>query len=177
MTIPGGLISLMMGAISLTKFETGWTFVGTGSVDTSAGTVSWTTPGNITASDDSDAVANTGGATTFWLKGTNLGFAIPAGAIIDGIEFRVEGAYTAVAPTTIKVSIVKSDASIGSEDKGGVSPLTTSDALYTYGGAVDLWSETWSASDINDVDFGVVIAFVGGLPTIDAFEMNVHYKA
>jgi hypothetical protein len=60
------------------------------------------------------------------------------------------------------VKIVKSDGSIGSTNKGGSNLIPSSDTYITYGGSSDLWSETWSASDINDSDFGVVYSVSGG---------------
>ena len=58
------------------------------------------------------------------------------------------------------VKIVKADASFGSEDKGTGS-ITTSQASYNFGGSSDLWSETWTAANINDSDFGVAVSFIG----------------
>jgi hypothetical protein len=66
--------------------------------------------------------------------------------------------YYTVVDNAIK--IVKSDGSIGSTNKAdtetrwGIGVDTT---IY-YGDSTDLWGETWSASDINDSDFGVVIS-------------------
>jgi len=56
------------------------------------------------------------------------------------------------------VKIVKSDGSIGSEDKASVSAWPSSDAYSSYGGVADLWSEEWTAEDINNANFGVVIS-------------------
>lgn len=56
------------------------------------------------------------------------------------------------------VSIVKSNGTIGSENKAIAGNWPTSDTYSSYGSSSDLWSETWSYSDINDVDFGVVIS-------------------
>lgn len=64
------------------------------------------------------------------------------------------------------VKIVKSDASIGAENKGDtVNAWSSTEAYYSYGGAADLWSEAWTPADINDVDFGVVLSIYGGFGT------------
>ena len=55
------------------------------------------------------------------------------------------------------VKIVKSDGSIGTENKASEDPLTSTEKYLQFGGGADLWSETWTAEDINDADFGVVI--------------------
>ena len=58
-----------------------------------------------------------------------------------------------------RVSIVKADNSIGSDNKFDEDmQWPTSDAYSTYGGATDLWWETWTPDSINDADFGVVIS-------------------
>ncbi len=59
--------------------------------------------------------------------------------------------------TTIK--IVKSDASLGGEDKGTDANLPAADAYRVYGDATDLWSESWSDTDINNANFGVVASY------------------
>jgi hypothetical protein len=56
------------------------------------------------------------------------------------------------------IKIVKADGSIGSSDKSTNATLPSSDTYVFYGGSSDLWGETWSVSDINDTDFGVVIS-------------------
>ncbi len=55
------------------------------------------------------------------------------------------------------VKIVKSDGSIGLTNKASVIAWTDTLGYFSYGGASDLWGETWSPSDINDADFGVVL--------------------
>ena len=57
------------------------------------------------------------------------------------------------------VKIVKSDGSFGTEDKANkTTRWPSSDTYFSYGGATDLWSETWTPSDINSSNFGVAIA-------------------
>ncbi len=58
-----------------------------------------------------------------------------------------------------EIKIVKADGSIGSTNKAslGVWGQTANPGYTSYGGAADLWGETWTAADINDADFGVVL--------------------
>ena len=63
------------------------------------------------------------------------------------------------APDDTTIKIVKSDDSYGSEDKGTDTALTTSDAIQTYGANNDLWSETWTAADINHANFGIGLSY------------------
>ena len=57
----------------------------------------------------------------------------------------------------VKVSLINSDGSYGSENKQLVAawPIAAN-TYYEYGGTTDLWSETITPNNINDVDFGVV---------------------
>ena len=58
------------------------------------------------------------------------------------------------------VKIIKADGTIGATNKATGS-LTTTDSYYSFGGAADLWGEAWESTDINDVDFGIVVSFTG----------------
>lgn len=53
---------------------------GTLADDAAVGTVAWSNPSNAASSNDSYATASGAGGTTHYLKATNFGFAIPAGA-------------------------------------------------------------------------------------------------
>ena len=54
------------------------------------GSVAWTSPGNAISSDNNYASASVDGTTTNYLRCLNYGFAVPAGATINGIEVNVE---------------------------------------------------------------------------------------
>ena len=64
--------------------------------------------------------------------------------------------YTSVES---EVKIVKSDGSIGTTNQASLAVWgQIANPGYTvYGSAYDLWGETWTATDINDPDFGVVL--------------------
>ena len=84
-----------------------------------------------------------------------------------------------------EVKIVKSDASIGTENKAIATNWTTSEAFFSYGGASDLWSETWNDTDINDVDFGAVLSVkneesfpdLSSTPFVDHIRITVNFTA
>ena len=57
------------------------------------------------------------------------------------------------------IRIVKSDGTIGTTNKSTGAYLGGVDTYHSYGSSSDLWGETWSNTDINDVDFGMVFAF------------------
>ena len=119
---------------------------------------------------------------THYLKATNFGFSIPSGATINGIKVEIErlaGGANYVYDEEVK--IVKSDGNIGTENKADTVTdwPWEADAYATYGGPEDLWSETWSPSDINDVDFGVVLSAEITEPTtfarVDHIRITVYY--
>ena len=58
--------------------------------DASFGTVAWTLPGNAAVSDNMYAAVTPLGNPSQYLRASGFGFAIPAGAVIDGIVVDVE---------------------------------------------------------------------------------------
>lgn len=151
--------------------------------DSGVGTVTWTDPGNAAASDDSRAVCSMGtSAVGHYLKATNFGFAIPAGATIDGIVVEIEKSWTNGQGGVLdnRVRIVKGGA-IGSTDRSDVNAWNSTDGYTTYGTSSDLWGETWTATDINASDFGVALSPLNNSGTkpavgeIDHIRITVHY--
>jgi hypothetical protein len=174
----------MMGK-PLEDFSTGWTFVGTGSEEALGGTVPWFTGlTRLVADDDSYVVGDylNPSSVGYALKGTNLGFSIPAGAIIRGIEVRhrsLKGGTGTISTT--RVSIIKGG-TVGSYNDEAGTFLGTTETLYTHGSSTELWGETWSPSDINASDFGFACQHTGTgadnvWARVDSYEINVHYQA
>lgn len=170
-------------ASSSTKYPT------TGTNDTGVGTVAWSNPGNITLDDGSRATySNSGGSpvTTNYLKGTNYGFSIPVNATILGIEVGIDRASNQYEGDVVdsRVSIVKANGSIGTTNKASASVWPkTADEYASYGGAADLWGETWTPADINDADFGAVLSATVGpassiltLARVDTIRITVFYS-
>lgn len=91
-----------------------------------------------------------------WTNPGNITLADGSYATVSGSDFG------AVSDNT--VSIVKSNGSIGTTNKAVAGSWSSSDTIVSYGGSNDLWGETWTASDINDMDFGAVLSvnLVGG---------------
>lgn len=131
--------------------------VGTGADDAGIGTLAWNSPGNITASDSSYATASPGGAsaTTHYLKGTNCGFSIPAGATINGILVEINrhgSGSTAVQDNSVILTLASS------QDKAAGGNWPTSDTRASYGGSSDLWGTSPTPTDINASTFGAKIS-------------------
>jgi hypothetical protein len=148
-------------------------FPGTGADDATVGTIAWTNPGNITALDASTADATLSfGQTSHYLKATNFGFAIPAGATITGVL--VTHLLGSLGSTIVKNSIklVKGGVISGSEG--------TTNSSTSFGGATDMWGLSLTSADINAANFGVVYSGFGryvGSSTLklDAVTITVYY--
>ncbi|MFA5932253.1 MAG: dockerin type I domain-containing protein [Candidatus Paceibacterota bacterium] len=130
-----------------------------GTDDSSVGTISWSNPGNIISSNNSNATASLNdNQISHYLKATNFGFAIPSGATINGITVEVEKkSASASRIKDYRVRIIKGG-TISVTDKSNANWWGTSDAYTTYGSISDLWGETWTPSDINNTNFGLALS-------------------
>lgn len=128
-------------------------------------TASWSNPGNVVASDDSNATFNAGDIPlrTKWY---NFGFAIPPGATILGIETKVEGKWTANPASLnprININMYKDVVVDGTANLTGTASrshpqsgsMTNADVVYTRGGYGELWGTTWTPAEINATNFGL----------------------
>lgn len=131
------------------------------------GTVSWSSPSNATASDNSRASAasipaNLGNSQ--WLYARNFGFTvgeIPDGSVITGISVTVEGQRDKASILLANVRLVPASGTIpSSPNRQNTTPWGTSDNTYAVppGSTTDTWGVSWSAADIRDADFGVAIS-------------------
>jgi hypothetical protein len=80
------------------------------------------------------------------------------------------------------IKIVKANGTFGTENKADTATnWPTTDTYASYGGSSDLWSETWTPADINDVDFGVALSVVqagddyGVTASVDHIRITVYY--
>jgi hypothetical protein len=157
---------------------------GTAADDATVGTISWTNPNNAKVSDGSFATQATTG-TSHYLKLTNFGFALAPDATPVGIYaeiLRKRGGDTAGTAKDSAVRIVKPNGSFGTTNKADTSTNWPTTAAYaSYGGPADLWSETWSYTDINDEDFGLVLSAANTpadgpcVPSVDHARITVYY--
>ncbi|HLC83772.1 MAG TPA: hypothetical protein VJI69_08070, partial [Bacteroidia bacterium] len=130
-------------------------------------TVGYLPATNVTASDNVYATAthcDCCDQNTQCLTVSDFGFAIPVGAVIDGIVLEVEKRRNAGGSSGIVedngLQIMKGGLLVGpNKSQYGVDwPLT--DTYVTYGSSTDLWGTTWTAADINASNFGVSLASI-----------------
>ncbi len=114
----------------------------------------WSNPTRVQVSDSSFATCLlTIGTFSDDLKATGFGFAIPAGATINGILLEINYKDNTGATTEANVRLLKAGTAAGSDKNLGATFGTTA-ATVSYGGSADLWGTTWATSDINDANFG-----------------------
>ncbi len=162
--------------------DTGFVFPGTTDAGRGAGSPDWVNPDNIKADNDTDATWTEGASVSPGLAATNFDFSvIPAGATIDGVEVRVDDYRNDTqAMTWNNLRLILADDSDGSVSKhGDILGLTTTDQTDEAGGSTDLWSETISRADVQDVDWGFFVKVdfegVGATVEIDSLQMKVYY--
>ena len=155
---------------------------GTGVNTTGIGTISWTNPVNSTAADGISATAViTPNAITNYLKGTNYGFTIPTGVIIDGIEVIINRKTSANNGSRVTkddvVSLLKAGVIVGN-NKATVTSYPTTLTAVTYGSSTDKWGSTWTSADINASNFGAVLAVTANnnlTASVDYIQIKVYY--
>lgn len=162
---------LFLGWSLVRADDTGAVSPGTLADNNAVGTATWSDPSNAASSNNSYASLAIDGTTSHYLKATNFDFsAVPDGATIDGILVEIERHMSGADITDSAVRIVKADGTVGTTNKAsGTGWVTTLNTYYSYGGASDVWGETWTASDIKDADFGVVLSVVSVIDFSNAF--------
>ncbi|MBK9338507.1 MAG: PKD domain-containing protein [Lewinellaceae bacterium] len=143
----------------------GPSFAGTGTNVTGVGTVAWTNPGNIVSDNGSSATASRGTdgtVTTNYLQGTNLGFTIPSGATINGIQVSMNR-FASVSSGSDNVQdnivrLIKAGTVTGDNKAVAGNWATATGTVVSYGGASDLWGTTWTPAQINASNFGAALS-------------------
>ncbi len=150
------------------------------------GTVSWSSPHNALANGGGSATASlNGGEASNYLSITNFGsnLNIPTGATILGIQVGVtRNASNSNSIIDNSVRLIKSDGTtLSALDRANtVTRWSTTPTNIIYGNSTNLWGESWTASDINDPDFGIVFSVknLSSLPrtaNIDYISVSVTY--
>jgi MSHA biogenesis protein MshQ len=150
---------------------------------TGIGTQAWGTLTGPLASDNAYATASVNdNQTTNYLQCTGYGFAIPAGATINGITVNVERRTSGNPVRDAAMRLVRAGA-IETTDRSTATNYTTADVIEAHGGMADLWGASWTAADINNASFGAALASIkagtaGGARTVrvDHMSISVNYS-
>lgn len=100
-------------------------------------------------------------ANTNCLRLTNFGFSIPAGAIITGILVEIEKRSDPGSQIEDNgLRLLQNGNEIGSNLANYGIAWPSSDTYLSYGGCSNLWGASWTATDINAANFGLVFASI-----------------
>lgn len=190
------LAAAVTGTDSFTKgliIASGPNFAGTGAnvAFPVAGDFDWDNPSNITADDSSYASINALYANqnliSNYLRASNFGFSIPSNATINGIVVGINRTSGATGSPgnggyDRAVRLVNASGSVVGDDKAIINTVwPTTFTTQSYGGSSDMWGTSLTANDINDSDFGVVLAAEfqsaegDGVTQVDFISVTVYY--
>jgi hypothetical protein len=106
-------------------------------------------------------------AYTNYLTVTDLNAFIPSSATIDGITVSVErkNSFSGILDTLdintdavfLMYDVAGTATTIGTK-KTNATLWTSSDVTETFGGSADLWGRAWTATEINNANFGVALS-------------------
>lgn len=153
-----------------------------GANSTAIGTVAWLNPGNIVTAGSPYATAATNASISNYLVGSTYGFNIPAGSVIGGIQVSINRMGSSVASGNgvfdSSVRLLKAGTAVGS-NLAVAGNYPTSLTVANYGGASNLWGTTWTATEINNANFGVALAVtstVSRTASVDYIRVTVTYS-
>lgn len=159
-----GLIRIDVVELKLFWAEAFIGSTGTGTTDNLA-TTHWTSPGNISASDNTRTqmtASSTAGNNDFLLvKG--FGLEVPRNYVINGIIVQVERLRRGGTSGEIRdntVQLLKAGTRVGRNYAATSTNWGTSDTTVSYGETNDRWGVGWLPSDVNNANFGVAIRVV-----------------
>ena len=149
------------------------------------GTLAWTISSGPEATMFVYGTSSPSTATTKYALFTNFGFQIPSGATIAGIQavVRRSGSSGSLAVTDASILLIKAGTiqSVGDHSTGATWAAYPG-GTQPYGGPNDLWSGTWTPSDINNSGFGLAVeanvsisVYGGGSPQIADVQIFVSY--
>lgn len=146
--------------------------------------VAWSNVSNALSSNDSYATATLliTDSQTEYLAFSQFGFSIPAGSTINGIQVDIEAKQASGAEFgQIGGVAVTKDGVVSSATSFDGTVLGTSDAYESFGGATELWGETYTVAQVNASSFGVLFAGlnngVAAVLSLDHVRMTVYYTA
>ncbi|RYY85003.1 MAG: hypothetical protein EOO15_18085, partial [Chitinophagaceae bacterium] len=140
----------------------------TSAVNSGTGTA-WGSPANVLTDNNASATlaGNTSNTVTSQpLLATNFAFAIPANAIVHGIQASISRSrnnptFSSGEARDTSLRLLKAGTATGSNYALTGNNWTTTETVVNYGGSTDLWGTTWTAADVNASNFG--LAFVANI--------------
>jgi len=117
--------------------------------------------------------------TAEYLIAKNFGFSIPSNATINGITAEIQRRESSTNDNCFDSHVYLTkigDTAVGS-NKQNAGEWPTSFAYATYGSSSDLWGSSWTYSEVNSSNFGLMINLSGGVSycLIDHIRITVTY--
>ncbi len=104
---------------------------------------------------------------------------LPGGAVVQGIEVRLDGKADSVTGAPFFCVQLSADGGVTWTTGKASAPLGTSEATYLLGGSSDAWGRTWSASQLSNASFRVLITSVASITdrdfSLDYAAVKVYY--
>lgn len=149
---------------------------GTGENNAGIGVTAWTSPGNITADDATDASCNAG-ASSQYLVARNFGFTVPGNARILGVQVIIEAAESSAGTESLNGQLQDDGAAlVGSSSANTISG--TGMTTYTYGGPTNTMGATLTPAIVNHANFGCRFWYTTAHNlTVDYVSCQVFYAA
>ncbi len=155
--------------------------------DATVGTTTWTNPDRVYTQNGS--VADTGGASgaiTKYLLATNFGFTFAGTEAIQGVQVECFGWGDGVIGTAFgdySIKLVKTGVISGTDLASGFFSINTGGVVVykSWGGGLNMWGLSLTATDVNDATFGVALSFKNYDPIqsrvvlVDHIRMSVYY--
>lgn len=109
---------------------------------------------------------------------TGFGFSLPSNSLIQGITVTVERSINGNTTVTDReIYLVKGGVTQTGTNKAVATPTwpNGTDNIVTYGGAADLWGNTWTYTDVNAANFGVAVAAIRTVPSGPPVEARIDH--
>lgn len=139
------------------------------------GTILWINDTNIKAADGVFATCTPGISTTDDLRGGGFGFTIAGTDVINGITLEVSAKAATGGAENFNTVVLEGGGGASANRAAGT--LSTTNSVFTFGSAADLWGTTWTPAQINAAGFvgNVTLSSPGGagLVSVDFFRVTV----
>ncbi len=135
----------------------------------------WTNPSDAFSSNDVYATATNDGEKQDYFDFT---FGVSAGATIDGIEVEIEAKDAGGGVNACEAELSWNGGTTYTTSGKDTGLLTTSDVVYTLGGASDTWGRSWDDGEFSNANFRIRLNydknFTGGL-SVDHVQIKVFF--
>jgi hypothetical protein len=135
----------------------------------------WTNPSWAIGSDDSRSTTSVNGEKNDWY---NFSFNLPSNYAVSGITVYLEGSTVAGSTTGVDVELSWDGGASYTSTSHGYTTSSATDAVRTLGSGTDLWSRTWTASELSNANFRLRLNKKGDAGfnhRIDNIQVDINY--